>query len=371
MRSFGPFLILVVTLVGQCGGRCRAAESVSEDLRPAARTGDIRLPNFVFRQGGSLPELRVRYATWGSPAKDPAGRIVNAVVLLHGTGGTGIGFGGPHTTSTPPHPLLGKGAPLDANRYFIVAPDAIGSGSSSKPSDGLRMQFPAYDLSDMVRATYQLLGHLEVHHVLAVIGVSMGGREAWQFAVQYPDFMDAIVPMIASPFPNAGRRALVDLLPQAVILGDPRFAEGNYSNNPPAVQWANQVYGLLGNGADGWQNIYPSREAARHAILGTAPSPRVDACDFLYQLRLNDGFDAWSQIDRVKARVLMINMADDELVPIELGHNRSAAKRLRGAQYLELAATGYGHGGLMRTVDQWGSKLGRWLRILAARHRRQ
>lgn len=257
--------------------------------------------------------------------------------------------------------LLGPGAPFDTNRFYVIAPDAIGSGASSKPSDGLRMQFPAYDLPDMVNATKLLMEELKARHVIAVAGISMGGREAWQFAVQFPDSMSAVIPMIASPFPNAGRRAFVDLLPQAIILRDPAFAGGAYRTNPPGLQIAEYVYDLFGSSAGAMQHQFPSRESVRSAIFDDRVYYQDDACDFVYQLRLNDGYDAWGQIDRVRAQVLMINMADDLLVPVELGHNRSAARRLPRATYLEIPATGYGHGGLKRTIDIWGPKLSRWL----------
>jgi homoserine O-acetyltransferase len=365
MNFLSCWLTIAFAVAGPWLTPSRAAESRSEDLRSAARTGDITLRDFTFRQGSTLPELRLRYSSWGNPRKSKEGHAINAIVLFHGTGGSGIGYGAPQSSRSPAHPLLGRGAPLDSTRYYVIAPDAIGSGASSKPSDGLRMKFPAYDLSDMVRATRGLLDQLGVHHVLAVVGVSMGGREAWQFAVQYPDFMDAIVPLIASPFPNAGRRAMVDLVPQAILLADPAFFGGDYVIQPPSIRSAEQVYDLLMSGAPGWQTRYPTREVAIRGVLGPDSSRHRDACDFLYQLRLNDGFDAWSELDRVKARVLMINLADDELVPVELGHNRAAARKLRGARYLEVAATGQGHGGLMPTIDQWGPKLDRFLRRTA------
>lgn len=328
---------------------------------PPSSTGDVVLRDFLFRQGGSLPELRLRYATWGRPRRNAAGEVINAIVLLHGTGGSGKKFGRPLASRNGEHPLLGRGAPFDTDRFYVIAPDAIGSGASSKPSDGLRMRFPDYDLSDMVSATKRLLEELGVRHVVAVAGTSMGGRQAWQFAVQFPDFMDGVVPMIASPFPNTGRRAFVDLLPQAIILQDPAFAAGTYRTNPPGLQIAEQVYDLLGSSAGEMQERFPTHHSAHAAVFGDASRYDDDACDFLYQLRLNDGYDAWAQLDRVRARVFMINLADDLLVPIELGHNRQAARRLRDATYLEVPATGYGHDGLMRTIPAWGPKLCRWL----------
>jgi homoserine O-acetyltransferase/O-succinyltransferase len=366
MKRLNPAVLFCLLLLG--AGEARAGDS--EDVRGWAQSGEVVLRHFAFRQGGELAELRLHYSAWGKPQKDDLGRVRNAIVCLHGTGGSGIGFGGPISARGHAHPLFGVGGVFDTNRFYVIAPDAIGSGVSAKPSEGLRMRFPAYDLSDTVRATRLLLEELGVQHALAVVGVSMGGREAWQFAVQCPEFMDGVVPMIASPFPNAGRRGFIDYLPEAIILNDPAFAAGNYQTNPASLQLARQVYGLFLGGPASQLERYPTRQAVRDSVYNPTAPGQGDACDYIYQLRLNDGFDAWSQIDRVQAEVFMINMSDDLMVPVELRQNRQVARRLPKATYLEVSATGYGHGGLMRTIDVWGPKLSRWLQRIEKRQAR-
>ena len=202
------------------------------DYTKLATQGDYVVRDFKFHTGETLGELREHYASWGEPRRNTAGQITNAVLLLHGTMGSGISWGTASAASPNVHPLLGPGGALDVSEYYVIAPDTIGAGKSSKPSDGLRMKFPRYNLEDIVAAERLLLEYLRVKHLVAVVGASMGGRQTWQWGVQYPEFMDALVPMVASPFPNAGRRGVIDFLPEAIIKADPTWNGGNYEKNP-------------------------------------------------------------------------------------------------------------------------------------------
>jgi homoserine O-acetyltransferase len=333
----------------------------------ASTQGDFAIHNFHFHGGEVMPELRIHYATWGTPKKNAAGEVVNAALLLHGTGGAGINFGGTNGTADASNHLLGPGGALDSTIYYVIAPDAIGSGKSSRPSDGLRQKFPHYDLEDVAAAEKELVESLGVHHLAVVTGVSLGGRRTWQWGVQFPDFMDALVPMISSPKPNAGRRAMIDLLPEAIIRNDPAFEDGNYKTNPKSAQLAQRVYGLWLSGAGSLQQEYPTRESAQKAVVSIEASANPDANDFIYQVRMNDGFDAWRQLDRIHVPVLMINMAGDLAVPRELGDAKAAAERLKDATYLEIAeGFEFGHGGLFRTIAVWGPKMREWLNKNAA-----
>lgn len=320
------------------------------------------LRDFRFHSGQTLPELRQQYSTWGTPRRNAQGEITNAVLLLHGTLGTGRGWGRPPAGGGP-HPLLGPGGPLDAGRYFVIAPDTIGSGQSSKPSDGLRMKFPRYTLHDIVEAQRRILDDLGVGRLVAVIGASMGGRQAWQWAVQYPERMQAVVPMIASPFPNVGRRGLIDTITEEIIRRDPAFQDGAYEQNPEqAVRLASLFYSLFLTGLPTWEERVPTREAAYQlAQAGGGAFQNADATDLIYMMRLNDGFDAWSQLDRVRVPVLIINVAEDEMVPLALGHARQAVERLHDAEYIEISDPVFGHGGLRRGISQWGPRLKEWL----------
>lgn len=328
----------------------------------AATQGEVKLRDFRFHDGEMLPELRMHYATWGVPKKNAAGEIVNAAVLLHGTGGAGIKFGDDGGLAGASNRIIGPGGALDSTIYYVVAPDAIGSGKSSQPSDGLRQKFPHYNLEDVVAAEKLVAASLGVHHVAVVTGISLGGRVTWQWGVQFPDFMDALVPMISSPKPNAGRRGMIDLLAETIVRNDPEFDGGNYTKNPKSVEIATRFYEMWLTGAGGMQQEFPTREADEKSVAEIQATEDSDANNFIYQVRMNDGFDAWAQLDRIHVPVLMINMAGDLMVPRELGDAKTAAARLKDATYLEVAeGFEYGHGGLYRTIAVWGPQMRDWL----------
>jgi homoserine O-acetyltransferase len=328
-----------------------------------AQAGDLTVRDFRFHDGEVLPELHLHYVTWGKPVRNAAGEVTNAMLLLHGTLGNGIGWGRAAPLSPSKHPLLGPGGPLDVVKYFVIAPDTIGSGHSSKPSDGLRMKFPHYNFEDIVAAERLVAEHLGVHHLVAVLGASMGGRQTWQWGVQYPDWMDALVPMISSPFPNAGRRGLIDFLPEAIVKNDPAWNEGNYVQNPRGAQLAALTYSIFLNTATRYDHTLPTREATEKAVSSDYGSfAGSDANDFIYMMELNNGFNAWSQLDRVHCPVMMINVRSDMMVPVDLQHARKVLARLKHATYIEITEENeYGHGALGRTSQLWGPKLRAWL----------
>jgi homoserine O-acetyltransferase len=336
-----------------------AAQGPPADYTSVARAGDLIVRDFHFHDDEVLPELHLHFVTWGKPVRNAAGEINNAMLLLHGTLGNGLSWGHAAPLSPGKHPLLGPGGPLDVEQYFVIAPDTIGTGNSSKPSDGLRMKFPHYNLEDIVRAERLVAEHLGVHHFVAVLGASMGGRQAWQWGVQYPDWMDALVPMISSPFPNSGRRGIIDFLPEAIIKNDPAWNQGNYTKNPNGGRLAAMTYSLFLSTATRYDHNLPTREAAEKAVAGGQGSlAGADANDFIYMMELNNGFDAWSQLDRVRCPVMIINMHADMMVPVELQHARKVTERLKNATYLEIAEESeYGHGALGRTSQIWGPKL--------------
>jgi homoserine O-acetyltransferase len=341
----------------------RAAEGPPADYTSVAQAGDLIVRDFRFHDDEVLPELHLHYVTWGKPTRNAAGEITNSMLLLHGTLRNGLSWGHAAPLSPARHPLLGPGGPLDVENYFVIAPDTIGTGNSSKPSDGLRMKFPHYNLKDIVTAERLVAEHLGVHHFVAVLGASMGGRQTWQWGVQYPDWMDALVPMISSPFPNSGRRGIIDFLPEAIIENDPAWDQGNYTKNPESARLASLAYGLFMRTATAFDRALPTREAAEKEVNpGRNASPGPDANDFIYMMELNNGFDAWAQLDRVHCPVLMINMRSDLMVPVELGHARRVTERLKNATYLEITEESeYGHGALGRTSQIWGPKLKAWL----------
>ena len=334
------------------------------DYTTLATQGDYLVRNFEFHTGETLPELRLHYATWGTPRRNAAGEVTNAVLLLHGTLGDGISWGHASPVNQQSHPLLGPGGALDAGEYYVIAPDTIGSGKSSRPSDGLRMKFPRYNLEDIVRAERLLVEHLGVKHLVAVAGASMCGRQTWQWGVQYPEFMDALVPMISSPFPNAGRRGVIDFLPEAIIKADPAWKEGNYEKNPDGARLADLTYSIFLRTPAWYQTELPTRaDSEKWVREGRGQFGWPDANDFIYMMELNSDFDAWSQLDRIHCPVLIINMAGDNMVPVELQHAEKVVARLKNATYVEIKEEAeYGHGALGRTVNLWGPKLREWLK---------
>jgi homoserine O-acetyltransferase len=363
MRRVIPVLLLPLLSV------LLFAQEPLGDYTGQAKEGDFVVRNFQFHSGETLPELRLHYATWGTARRKGAGEVSNAVLLLHGTLGTGIQWGKPSPTDPQVHPLFGPDGALDVGQYYVIAPDTIGSGKSSRPSDGLRMNFPHYNLEDIVRAERLLVEHLGVKHLIAVLGASMGGRQTWQWGVQYPGFMDALVPMISSPFPNAGRRGVIDFLPEAIIKTDPDWKQGNYEKNPDSARLADLTYSLFLRTPAWYLQELPTRSDAETWVRkGRGQFGWPDANDFIYMMELSNGFDAWSQIDRVSCPVLIINMAGDNMVPVELHDAEKAVARLKNASYLEIKEEAeYGHGALGRTASLWGPKLREWLNGIRAR----
>ena len=307
-----------------------AAPAAAADY-PKPQEGDWVAKDFRFHTGEVMPELKLHYRTIGDP-KNPA------VLMLHGTTGSGAsqltpGFAGE---------LFGAGQPLDATRYFIVLPDAIGHGKSSKPSDGLKTKFPKYDYADMVDAHYRLLSEgLGVRHLRLVMGNSMGGMHAWLWAGKYPDFMDAAVPMAAQPTPMASRNWMMRRLIIDSIRSDPDWNGGNYTSQPKSMQRAAVFYSIATSGGTlAYAKLAPTREAADKLLdQRLAALTNADANDYLYQWDASGDFDPSSGLGRIKATVLAINAADDERNPPETGLTEAALKQIKSARLFLIPAS--------------------------------
>ncbi len=337
---------------------------VSEGIAQSpGKEGSYAIKNFVFKSGETLEELRINYATWGEAKRDNTGKITNAVLLCHGTSGRWQMFSAPFWVST----MYGPGQPLDITKYYVIASDTIGAGKSSKPSDGLRMKFPKYITEDVVKAQYILLTEgLNVNRLVAVAGYSFGGRQAWQWGIQYPDFIMGIIPIASSPFPNAGRRGMQDYFAIEAIIRDPSWKNGDYKEQPNnlAITWMYWV--ISAYGAEYYWEMAPTREKSFEYLpeLFKKAGREADANDSIYQWRVNDGFDAYTQLDKIKARVLVVNLAGDPMVPIELGHIEKTMEKLgeKCEYFLVKESSKFGHLAFLFTMKVIGPRIGDFLK---------
>jgi homoserine O-acetyltransferase len=305
---------------------------------PAPKEGDWVVRDFRFHTGERLPDLRLHYTTVGAPDGEP-------VLILHGTTGSGAGMLTPAFAGE----LFGPGQPLDAKRYYIILADAIGTGKSSKPSDGLRASFPKYNYDDMVDAQYRLVKeHLGVRHLRLVLGNSMGGMQTWIWAEKYPDFMDIAVPMASLPTEMSGRNWMLRRLIIDSIRNDPDWMNGNYTKQPRSLQFASVFFGVATNG--GSQALYktaPTREKADQLLDQRLGTPfNGDANDHLYQWDSSRDYNPSPGLERIQAVLLAINSADDERNPPELGVLDREIKRVKNGRVLLIPASDQtaGHG---------------------------
>jgi homoserine O-acetyltransferase len=293
--------------------------------------GDFRVPNFRFQSGEVLPELRLHYTTLGTPRRDPAGHVTNAVLMLHGTTGTGKNFLGPSYAKE----LFGEGQPLDASRYYLIFPDGIGRGGSSKPSDGLHARFPRYGYHDVVTAQHLLVTQgLGVDHLRLVLGTSMGGMQAWLWGERHPGFMDALMPIASQPTQISGRNLLWRRLIVEAIRQDPDWQGGEYKT--PPTRWANAVplFTLMVDSPVRLQAQAPTRQEANglYDKLVAGALKTLDANDYLYWFESSWDYDPEPALAQIKARVMAVNFADDLINASELGVMDKLMPRLANAR---------------------------------------
>jgi homoserine O-acetyltransferase len=285
---------------------------------PPAVEGEYLLNNFQFSSREILPALRVHYRTLGSERRDANGVVCNAVLILHGTGGSGADFMRPEFGGE----LFGPGQPLDAREYFIVLPDGIGHGRSSRPSEGLHARFPHYGYRDMIAAQYRLLTEgLKVDHLRLVVGTSMGGMHTWLWGEQYPEFMDALLPLACLPAQICARNRVWRRIISDAIRHDPHWLGGEYQRQPPSLRIAAQVQFLMaGNPQLSWQQMptLAQTDAVLDAAVETAMAQH-DANDVLYQIEASCDYDPTPRLEQIRAPLLALNWADDLVNPPELG----------------------------------------------------
>jgi len=305
---------------------------------PAPKQSEWIVRDFKFHSGEVLPELRLAYTTVGEPTGEP-------IVVLHGTTGSAASM----LTANFGGELYGAGQPLDASKYYIIIPDSIGHGKSSKPSDGLRTKFPQYNYDDMVEAQYRLLTeHLKIGHVRLVIGNSMGGMHTWLWGAKYPDYMDTLVPMASQPTEMSSRNWMMRRLLIETIRTDPEYNSGNYTAQPRILKIANLFYATGTNGGNlALQKAAPTRAQADKLFETRLAAPMTaDANDYVYAWNSSRDYNAAPGLDRIKAALLAINAADDERNPPETGLMERELKRVKNGRLLLIpaseATTGHG-----------------------------
>jgi homoserine O-acetyltransferase len=294
---------------------------------------DFVVRNFAFKSGETLRELRLHYITIGKPAQDASGHVGNAVLIMHGTGGNGSGF----TSERFGDELFRAGQPLDAAKYFIILPDAIGHGKSSKPSDGLHARFPHYRYDDMVRADYLLVHDgLKIDHLRLVTGTSMGAMHTWIWGEMYPDYMDALMPLASAPVEIVGRNRMFRAMIIDSIRGDPAWNGGEY-DMPPAqgLFAANYVFWMMTSSPLRLHQTNPTREKADAAVEALRKRAlATDANDMLYWYESSMDYNPSPLLETIKAPLYAVNSADDEVNPPELGILDREIKRVRRGRYI-------------------------------------
>jgi len=313
---------------------------------PAPKQGDYISHNFHFKSGETLPELRMHYATFGTPARDAGGRVTNAVLLLHGTSGTGEQFLAPQFANV----LLGPGQLLDITRYYVILPDNIGHGKSSKPSDGLHAHFPQYGYDDMVAAQHELLEKgLSVNHLRLILGTSMGCMHSWIWGETYPDFMDAMMPLACQPVEIAGRNRLWRKMVIDGIRDDPDWKNGDYSTQPHAgLEIAADMFYIAGGAPLLMQKTLSTRQTTDAADADYVKRfvAAHDATDLLYAVNASRDYDPSPRLESITVPVIFVNSADDFINPPELGIAEREIKRVKKGRFvlIPISEQSHGHG---------------------------
>jgi homoserine O-acetyltransferase len=316
---------------------------------PKPVEADFVLKDFRFGTGEML-DVKVHYRTIGEPRRDDKGKVTNAVLIMHGTTGASTQFVG---DGSPNHPfageLFGKGQPLDAGRFYLILPDAVGHGKSFRPSDGLHAKFPRYGYEDMIRAQHRLLTEgLKVNHLRLVMGTSMGGMHTWLWGQRYPDFMDALLPLASLPTQISGRNRLWRNMAAQAIRTDPEWKEGEYTTQPRGLRFAAQMIQLMSSSSVVRQRQGPTSKQADVVFAKELAGllKRLDANDTLYAIESSRDYDPGPGLEKIQAPLLAINFADDLINPPELGILEREVKRVKNGRAIVVPASKatVGHG---------------------------
>jgi|SRR5215472_3580161 len=311
---------------------------------PAPQEGDFVARDFHFLSGATLPEVKIHYYTLGKAVKDARGRTTNAVLILHGTGGSGNNFFRPIFAGE----LFGPGQLLDASKYFLILPDNVGHGKSSKPSDGLRARFPQYEYADMIALQYELVTQgLGVNHLRLILGTSMGCMHSWLWGETYADFMDALMPLACQPAELAGRNRIWRKMVIDGIRQDPEWKNGDYTVEPRAgMQIAADFLIIAGSAPLHMQEDLPTREAADKYLEDSLQrlTKSLDANDLLYAVSASRNYNPRPKLELIEAQVMYINSGDDFINPPELGIAEREIRRVKNGKFALLPASEQTHG---------------------------
>jgi homoserine O-acetyltransferase/O-succinyltransferase len=336
-------------LLAAIHGGAQAPASVNASTQPAVSwptsEGSVVLSNFRFGTGETLPDLRLHYITLGSPHRNSAGHTDNAILLLHGTGGNAHSLMNPVFSNV----LFGPGQPLDISKYFLILPDDIGHGQSSKPSDGLHAHFPAYDYDDMVRSQHMMLEQMKIDHLRLILGTSMGCMQTFVWGETYPGFSDALAPFACLPVQIAGRNRMMRYMAIQAIKQDPEWMGGEYKTEPKrGLNNANELTFVMGSSPLQLQKNAPTRQQAEQYIDNSLArvDANTDANDMIFYYNASRNYDPSPNLERITVPVLWINSADDYINPPELGIAEKMVKRMPNARFilLPISDATRGHG---------------------------
>jgi homoserine O-acetyltransferase len=333
LRLFiSPVLLAGIAALGQANS---AGSSTPKPTVWPTKDGEVILHGFKFGTGETLPELKLHYITLGTPHRNPAGHVDNAVLLLHGTGGNARSLMNPVFSNV----LFVPGGVLDIQKYFLILPDDIGHGDSSKPSDGLHAHFPAYDYGDMVRSQRLMLDEMKIDHLRLILGTSMGCMQSFVWGETYPGFMDALAPFACLPVEIAGRNRMMRYMAIQAIKLDPAWINGEYKTQPrEGLRAANEIIFIMGSSPLQMQKQAPTRAQAEQVVdrYLQRVMASTDANNMIFYLNASRNYNPEPKLETIKAPVLWINSADDFINPPELGIAEKMVKRIPHARFILL-----------------------------------
>lgn len=348
----------------------RSAATAGEPAAPwdqgvntAAVQADAWFDNYRFRDGKTLARLKIHYATLGTPHRDSKGEIDNAVLVLHWTGADSRALLSPTYTRA----LFDPGRPLDAHRYYLIFPDSVGHGRSSKPSDGLKAKFPRYDYNDIVDLQHKVVAEtLGIKHLHAILGMSMGGMNAWQWAEAYPDMLDGVMPVVSLPISVSGRNLLWRRMVIDAIRSDPAWKNGDYTETPRGWIVGYNILRMMIDSASALQHEVPDSAAADKFLDGNrVTAEHVDANDILYSLESSFSYDPEPELSKIKTKLLALNFSDDEFNPDRLQVLETVVPKLDHGRYVVQPGTPSSPGHFTMTrPDLWSSHVADFMRWL-------